>query len=506
MNPAMAIPRELYLVGIAALFLLGLAATAERLLRARRHGYSLRLQIFVPLAATTLALSSSFAAIVIDRFQSRASVFARKAAEDEARVVAALLVHTLDEKGSSLPQAAGDLEKSLVLQAFSRGATDTEVEVLDSAGSVQMRAGAAQARVGAPVVEASVPLVVPGAEEGAARMAGAVRVRKGSFGMLQLLNDVAPRVALLAFIFALVSAVAAVLLGGAVAIPIERLTRAAERVAAGERQAALPEPRGREVRALTHALESMRRELEQRHALEAFVADLSHELKNPIASIRAVAEVLEDAADEPETARKFAGRIRESADKLNALTVDLLFLARLEARGLEESRRRVDLCAIAQEAVEAQQTQACKRALRVEVSRPQSAPVHGDPIWLRRAVENLIGNAIQHSPPGGRIRVDLSAAAQTYSLAVADEGPGVDAAIRERLFTRFATTRHGDGGTGLGLAIVRAVAESHGGRAQLRSSGPEGAVFELTLPRAPGPAELAQSIIADMRRGEKISD
>src|SRR5260370_22704 len=228
----MNIPRELYLVGLAALFLLGLAATAERLLHARRHGYSVRLQIFVPLAATTLALSASFAAIVIDRFQSRAAVFARKAAEDEARVVAAL-------------------------------------------------------------------------------------------------------------VFALVSAAVAIVLGNAVAIPIERLTRAAQRVAAGERQAVLPEPRGREVRALTHALESMRRELEQRHALEAFVADLSHELKNPIASVRAAAEVLEDAADDPRTARKFAGRIRESAEKLSALTLDLLSLARLEARGSEDTRRRV---------------------------------------------------------------------------------------------------------------------------------------------------------------------
>lgn len=479
----MAIPRELYLVGTATLFLLGLAATAERILRARRHGYSLRLQIFVPLAAITLALSASFATIVIDRFQSRAAVFARNAAEDEARVVAALVLHAMESPGASLSQAASGVEKTLVLQAFSRGISDTEVQVLDAAGTTLLTAGAAQARVGAPIVEASVPLV-QGAGAGAGARIGAVRVRKSSFGMLQLLSDVAPKVALLAFIFALVSAVVAVLLGGAVAIPIERLTRAAERVAAGERQAALPEPRGREVRALTHALESMRRELEQRHALEAFVADLSHELKNPIASIRAAAEVLEDAADEPATARRFAGRIRESADKLAALTADLLSLARLEARGLEEKRRRVDLCAIAREAADAQQAQAQARKVRLELSLPESAAVRGDPTWLRRAVENLVGNALQHSPEGGCVRVEVHPAAAGHALTVGDDGPGVDAAIRERLFVRFATTRHGAGGTGLGLAIVRAVAESHGGKATLRSSGPAGSVFEVVLPRA----------------------
>lgn len=474
----MNIPRELYLVGMAALFLLGVAATAERLLRARRHGYSLRLQLFVPLAATTLALSASFAAIVTDRFQSRAAVFARKAAEDEARVVAALVIHALETPGAQLSQAVRGLEKTLVLQAFSGAAVDTEVEVRDSAGRVLLAAGAAQARVGAPVVESVVELSQAGAE------VGSVRVRKSSFGMLQLLNEVAPKVTLVALVFALLAAGVAIVLGNAVAIPIERLTRAAERVAAGERQAALPEPRGREVRALTHALESMRRELEQRHALEAFVADLSHELKNPIASVRAAAEVLEDAADDAQTARKFASRIRESAEKLSALTLDLLQLARLEARGIEETRRRVDLCAIAREAAEAQSAQAQAREVRLELGLSEAAPVRGDPTWLRRAVENLIGNALQHAPPGSRVRVEVGPSPQAFRLTVADEGPGVDEAIRGRLFTRFATTRHGQGGTGLGLAIVRAVAESHGGKAALRSSGPSGAVFEVELPRA----------------------
>ncbi len=188
--------------------------------------------------------------------------------------------------------------------------------------------------------------------------------------------------------------------------PIERLTRAAERVAEGERQAPLPEPRGREVRALTHALEQMRRELEERHALENFVADLSHELKNPVAAIRASAEVLtEGAADDPQTARRFALRIRESADKLQQLTQDLLSLARLEARGIE-SPEAVDLAMLAREAVDAQQEAAAARHVRLELLRPEAAaPVRGDRVWLRRALENLLGNAVQHSPDGAQVLV-----------------------------------------------------------------------------------------------------
>ena len=110
--------------------------------------------------------------------------------------------------------------------------------------------------------------------------------------------------------------------------------------------------------------------------------------------------------------------------------------------------------------------------------------VRADPGLLRVGLENLIGNALQHSPSGARVRIELGPSPQAFTLSIADQGPGVDEAMQSRLFTRFATTRHGDGGTGLGLAIVRAVAESHGGKALLRSSGPGGAVFEVELPRA----------------------
>ena len=453
--------RNELLVALALLFLLGMGALGARLLEARRTGLSLRLQVFIPLAATTLVLSAMFAVIVIDRFTARASLFATLAAEDEARVVA--------ELAARVPQEA----LRPVLLAFTRSSSDTEVAVLDAKGKVLLESGEANPGIARISVEAPIA------------GGGRVRVRKATFGMVQLMSDIAPKVALLAFLFALASAALAIVIGGAVAGPIERLTRAAERVAAGERQAPLPEPRGKEVRALTRALEQMRRELEERHALETFVADLSHELKNPVAAIRASAEVLtEGAADDPQTARRFALRIRESADKLQQLTQDLLSLARLEARGIE-APKAVDLATIGREAVEAHQSTAAARGVRLDLSRPEGAAlVRGDAVWLRRALENLIGNAVQHSPAGSRVLVQVAAEAQGVTATVRDEGAGVDPAIRERLFERFATTRHGEGGTGLGLAIVRAVAELHGGRAQLRESSSAGSVFTLTLPKA----------------------
>jgi signal transduction histidine kinase len=454
--------REL-LVSLAILFLLGVGATAARIIESRRTGLSLRLQVFIPLATITLILSAIFAIVVIDRFTARASLFATRAAEDEARGLAELAART--PKESLRP----------VLQAFTRSAIDTDVALLDAQGRVVLEAG--EANLDVARVSAEAPVANSGG--------GRIRVRKATFGMVQLMSDVAPKVALLALMFAVASAALAVLIGGAVAIPIERLTRAAQRVAAGERQAPLPEPRGREVRELTHALEQMRRELEERHALETFVADLSHELKNPVAAIRASAEVLtEGALDEPETARRFALRIRESADKLQQLTQDLLSLARLEARGVEMRDEPVDFGRIAREAVDAQSPLAQARSVALEIRGDGNSRVRGDPVWLRRALENLLGNAIQHSPNGARVVVEIDGDPKMLTATVRDQGNGVDDAIRGRLFARFATTRHGEGGTGLGLAIVRAVAELHGGRAELRESSPAGAAFSLSVPRA----------------------
>src|SRR5438270_3656583 len=205
--------RQQLLLALALLFLLGLGATIVRLLEARRTGLSLRLQVFIPLAATTLLLSAMFAGIVIDRFTARASLFATRAAEDEARAIAELAART----------PANSLRP--ILQAFTRSAIDTDVALLDGEGHVVLESG--EAHPGVARVSAEAPIAG----------GGRVRVRKATFGMVQLMSDVAPKVAVLALIFAIASAIVAVIIGGAVAQPIERLTSAAQRVARGERQA-----------------------------------------------------------------------------------------------------------------------------------------------------------------------------------------------------------------------------------------------------------------------------
>jgi len=318
------------------------------------------------------------------------------------------------------------------------------------------------------------------------RILGRARVELPTFGMVQVMSDLAPKVALLAVLLAGAAAFAPLLLRRARGRALQRPPLASERVAAGERQAALPVPQGREVRALTQALDSMRRELEERHALEAFVADLSHELKNPIASIRASAEVLEEAIGaDPEAAQRFARRIQDSAAKLSSLVADLLALARLEAHGIAERVQPLDLAQLTRAAIEGLLSQCAARGVQMELAGPDHAPVRGDGTWLRRAIENLLANALAFSPPGAKVHIALDAVQRGWELSITDRGSGVPDAIRPRLFERFATTRGEHGGTGLGLAIVRAVAEAHGGSAQLRATGPQGSTFTVVLPKSP---------------------
>jgi len=217
----MTLGRQGLLALLALVFVVGLVLTVSRLVAARRSGLSFRLQVFLPLAATTLTLAAAFAVIVIDRFTARASVFAQRGAQDEARVLAELASRALDSPGATLDHAAQQLSR--VLPAFTHSEIATHVEIVDAQGRTVVAVGEAQDRPGVQIVVASAPI----------RDQGFVRVRKATFGMVALMNDVAPKVALLAFILALASAVVAVLIGQAVAGPIERLTRAAQRVASG---------------------------------------------------------------------------------------------------------------------------------------------------------------------------------------------------------------------------------------------------------------------------------
>ncbi len=372
----------------------------------------------------------------------------------------------MDRTGMSITDIALRLE-----QERARGA-DLRLELLDSGGSVIFPAGKASARGDPGTVTVDAPVSIRG------KTVGAVRVVKPTVVMRRLLADFAPTVLVISLVLGAVAAIAAALIGRAIARPIEALSAFAERVSTGERTAAPPAAFGREVMRLSRSIDSMRRQLEGRPFVEAFAADLSHELKNPVAAIRASAEVLEESAlDEPEEARRFVARIRESTARIERLLGDLLSLARIEARGVE-TFDPVELGELVSSVVDGLGDD----AERIEVTIDGDSRVRGDASWLSRALSNLVDNALVHSQEGPiqvRVRRD-----EPGVVVEVENAGSVPKHVRKNLFRRFVTTRPDKGGSGLGLAIVRAVTESHGGRAELTSPGPPTVVFRLTLPPA----------------------
>ncbi len=495
----MTIPRQEALLVVGLLFLLGGALVLIRLFRTRRLGLSLRMQVFLAVGFCTLVLTATFAAIVTDRFAARTAVFAQRAAADEARTVAAFIERT-EAKVKDALETGASVDKERTFTELTRSFTDTRIQLLDARGIVRF-AGMGEDAVGTDLSarpEAAAALaektdeVARLVEEGRVAAAapirvhgeirGAVRAVKSTFNFNEVLSDTAPKVALLAFVLAAAAALAGAAIGRFMGAPIERLTRAAKRIASGERQGALPPPMGREVRALTAAFESMRKELEKRDAVASLAADISHELKNPVAAMRAAAEVLEDAVlHDPEAALKFAGRIQKSAEKLDTLIRDLLSLARLEALGIADSAETFDAAAAARAAVEELEPSAADAAVRLSFQASAPLLVRGDAAWVRRAVSNLVRNALAFSPRGGEISVTVLGFEGGVEFVVADTGPGVDEMLRNTLFERFTTGRRAEGGTGLGLAIVRAVAEAHGGTAEIRATGPKGTTAAFTV-------------------------
>lgn len=449
------------IAGAMGLILL-VAFVAARLVRARTAGMSIRMQVFLALGGIVGAFAFGLGVLVLDRINARAARIGEEAARDEASAIASLLGGELEGRGISLEEAAQKL------RAPREGGSSLHLALLDDAGRVVFSSGPSPTEPG--TVSATEPIRAGGVR------VGSVRVVKPTVVIRGLLADFAPTILILSALLGLVAAGAAAMIGRAIATPIEALTEFAVRVSEGERRAPPPPAHGREVQRLSRAVDSMRRELEGRPFVETFAADLSHELKNPVAAIRASAEVLADGAlEEPEEARRFLTRIQEAVARIELLLGDLLSLARIEARGVE-SQGVVDLAKLVEEAA----ARLRDRGGSVEVALCPNPRAHGDPGWLARALDNLLENASTHGEKGASIRIEVSRSDDRVIIAVVSRG-AIAKHVSGRMFRRFVTTRADRGGTGLGLAIVRAIAEAHGGSAECTSLGPPEVSFRLTL-------------------------
>lgn len=247
-------------------------------------------------------------------------------------------------------------------------------------------------------------------------------------------------------------------------------------------------PTGRIVVTMTDITQRRRLEVLRRD----FVANASHELKTPVAAVRALAETLLTALPEdPEAGRRFAVRIGREAERLDVLARDLLDLSRVERGTLYVEP--VDLVGLAKEMVALLADRAEERRIRLSTELQPNVAVRGDRAQLGLLLSNLIDNALRYTPAKGTVCVRLDATESRAVLQVADTGEGIPAVELPRIFERFyrvdkARARQ-TGGTGLGLAIVRHVAEAHGGMVRVDSELSRGSTFTVTLPVAgpPGP-------------------
>jgi two-component system phosphate regulon sensor histidine kinase PhoR len=221
-----------------------------------------------------------------------------------------------------------------------------------------------------------------------------------------------------------------------------------------------------------------------------FVANVSHEFKTPLTAIQGFAEtLLAGALDDPNNNRRFLEIIRDHAARLARLTDDLLKLARIEAGKLEIEFSSVGLTELIEGCAETTLLKASRKQITLEINIPPGLPpVRGDSSLLRDVLQNLLDNAIQYTPVGGKIQVTATAGAREAVITVTDTGIGIPLAEQERIFERFyradAARSREAGGTGLGLSIAKHIVEAHAGRLWVESTIGRGSQFSFSVPLA----------------------
>ena len=262
------------------------------------------------------------------------------------------------------------------------------------------------------------------------------------------------------------------------AAPVQALEAAAPAGGAGK-------PAGAVV--VLHDVSELRR-LER--VRQDFVANVSHEFKTPLTAIQGFAEtLLGGALEDPRSNRRFLEIIREHAVRLARLTDDLLKLARIEAGKLDVQFSPVSVAELVERCAETTVLKASRKQIVLEIDVPAELPaVRGDAMLLREVLQNLLDNAIQYTPEGGRIRVTATAGEREVILTVVDTGIGIPLADQERIFERFyrvdAARSREAGGTGLGLSIAKHIVETHGGRLWVKSEVGHGSAFSFSIPLA----------------------
>jgi signal transduction histidine kinase len=287
-----------------------------------------------------------------------------------------------------------------------------------------------------------------------------------------------------------------------VAAPVRRTASAAAQVAAGDFDVRLDEGGAGEVGALLSAFNSMTRALEhsRRELLEQndrlreseqhkrdLISMVSHEIRTPLASVVGFTSLLLERDFSPEEQRRYLEIVDQQARRLASLAGDFLDVQLLEGGGLRFDYAPFDLVDLASEQARLFFSHTSSHTIDLDLP-DEPVVVNADRDRIAQVIGNLLSNAIKYSPSGGHVRLRLTADERGAQFSVTDEGLGISASDRVRIFEKFfrgTDAASGIGGTGLGLAVAREIVSSHGGRIEVESEPGHGSTFTVTLPRVP---------------------
>jgi len=274
-------------------------------------------------------------------------------------------------------------------------------------------------------------------------------------------------------------------LAGWISAPLQLISAAADDAAAGRYRPISPEGPV-EVHRLAESFNHMVRRVQAaQQSQRDLVANVSHELKTPLTSIRGFTQaILDDVAKTPAEVHQAAEVILNESSRMSRLVQDLLSLSRLEAGTAELRREPVNISALVRAAVEKFRPHAVMAGLDLSADAPDLPWLAGDEDRLAQVLANLLDNAIKFTPGGGRVQVSARPVESGVQIRVSDTGLGIRPADRERIFERFFQAGGSRTGSGLGLAITHQIVMAHGGAIRVEENLPQGSVFIVDLPAA----------------------